>query len=100
MGMWWFYKTITIVDNRLAMEKKCIFVIITLLAGIVFSVLAYYINIGTYLLLFIPLAIALISLIGNVVLTTWFCTLWRRKIARRDVLKEIGIFFALFFFTL
>ena len=92
-------------QSRLLLE--CIFVMMTLLAGFVFSVLAYYIYfdllllISTYLLLFIPLAIVLISLIGNFVLTIWFGTLWRRQIARkRDVLKEIGIFFALFFFTL
>ena len=31
----------------------------------------------------------------------WFCSLWRRQIARRrDVLKEMGIFCTLFFFTL
>ena len=49
----------------------------------------------------IPPALVLISLIGNVVLTIWVCTLWRRQIERRrDVLKEIVIFFALFFLTL
>ena len=76
---------------------------ITLLAGSVVSVLGYLsINtIALYLNLVIPPALVLISFIGNVALTIWFCTLWRRQIARRrDVLKEIGIFFALFFFIL
>ena len=88
-------------SDRSRLLLECIFVMMTLLAGIVLSVLEYYLNLGMYLLIFIPPALVLISLIGNVVLTIWFCTLWRRQIARRrDVLKEIGIFFALFFFTL
>ncbi len=81
---------------------------ITLLVGFVFSVLGYYLYIGINFALYfiliiiaIPSALVLISFIGNFVLTIWFCILWRRQIARRrDVLKEIGIFFALFFFTL
>ena len=95
---------------RLRLLLECIFVMTTLLVGFVFSVLAYYLYIGIntilYLTIFIiilviPSALILISLMGNVVLTIWFCTLWRRQIARRrDVLKDIGIFFALFFFTL
>ncbi len=90
--------------SRLLLE--CIFVTITLLVGIVLSVLiCLYFNeinvIALLLTLVIPPALVLISFIGNIVLTIWFCTLWRRQIARRrDVLKEIGIFFALFFFTL
>ncbi len=102
-------------SDRSRFLLECIFVTITLLVGLVFSVLGYF----TYftaavdtplttgrgaqqiITLAIPPAIVLISLMGNVVLTIWFCTLWRRQIARRrDVLKEIGIFFALFFFTL
>ncbi len=93
-------------SDRSRFLLECIFVMITLLPGLVFSVLGYLsidiINtIALYLNLVIPPALLLISFIGNVVLTIWFCTLWRRQIARRrDVLKEIGIFFALFFFTL
>ena len=91
--------------SRLLLEFT--FVMITLLAGSVLNVLAYlYLNEFDnfplqIIIIVIPPAIVLISFIGNVILTIWFCTLWRRQIARRrDVLKEIGIFFALFFFTL
>ena len=88
-------------SDRSRLLLECIFVMMTLLAGIVLSVLGYYLTLGLYLLIFIPPELVLISLIGNVVLSIWFCTLWRRQIARRrGVLKEIGIFFALFFFTL
>ena len=102
-------------SDRSRFLLEFIFVMITLLAALALSVLGYF----TYftaavdtplttgrgaqqiITLAIPPAIVLISLMGNVVLTIWFCTLWRRQIARRrDVLKEIGIFFALFFFTL
>ena len=90
-------------SDRSRFLLEFIFVMITLLVGLVFSVLT---NFALYLtqqmiILVIPPVLVLISFIGNVVLTIWFCTLWRRQIARRrDVLKEIGIFFALFFFTL
>ncbi len=86
-----------------------LFVLIPLLGGLVTSVLVYYTNrtnIDMYMtqqimILAIPSALVLISLIGNIVLTIWFCTPWRRQIARRrDVPKEIGIFFALFFIIL
>ena len=96
-------------SDRSCLLLEFVFVTITLLVGFVFSVLGYYlfirvINFAQYFLIIItviPPALVLISFIGNVVLTIWFCTLWRRQIARRrDVLKEIGIFFALFFFTL
>ncbi len=98
-------------SDRWRFHLECIFVMITLLPGLVFSVLeynlVYYNNIiysalyGILIIIVIPSALVLISFIGNVVLTIWFCILWRRQIARRrDVLKEIGIFFALFFFTL
>ena len=96
-------------SDRSRLLLECIFVMITLLAGSVLSVLVYIyvneINIASYLTLLmiietIPFALVPISFIGNVVLIAWFC-LWRRQIARRrDVLKEIGIFLALFFFTL
>ncbi len=96
-------------SDRSRLLLECIFVMITLLAGLVLSVLVYclyirainsahnqYFFLNTYVL-----PPALVSFIGNVALTIWFCTLWRRQIARRrDVLKEIGIFFALFFVTL
>ena len=96
-------------SDRSRFLLEFIFVMITLLPGLVLSVLGYYtyiavINFAQYfrqIIIFIPPALVVISFIGNVVLTIWFCTLWRRQIARRrDVLKEIGIFFALFFFTL
>ena len=94
-------------SDRSRLLLECIFVMTTLLAGIVLSVLVYCLDINSnsslYLALsiaVIPPALVLISFLGNVILITWFC-LWRRQIARRrDVLKEIGIFFALFFFTL
>ena len=94
-------------SDRSRLLLEFIFVMIALLVGLVFSVLGYFyihlIGFNLYLLISIsiPPALVLISFIGNVVLTIWFCTLWRRQIARRrDVLKEIGIFFALFLFTL
>ncbi len=97
-------------SDRSHLLLECIFVMITLLPGLVFSVLEYIIlycnniNFAQYFILIIiviPSALVLISFIGNVILTIWFCTLRRRQIARRrDVLKEIGTFFALFFFIL
>ena len=96
-------------SDRSRFLLEFIFFMITLFPGLVFSVLGYLyigINITVYITpqmttLPIPPVLVLISFIGNVVLTIWFCTLWRRQIARRrDVMKEIGIFFALFFFTL
>ena len=96
-------------SDRFHLLLEYLFVIILLLVGLTFIVLAYYtrntftMNIITQqiIILVIPPALVLISLTGNVVLTIWFCTLWRRRIARRrDVLKEIVIFFTLFFLTL
>ena len=88
-------------------------VMITSLIGLVFSMLTYitYYNIiiGSIedrvilniFLYFIPPAIMMISLIGNIILLIWFCTLWRRQITRRrDVLKEIGLFITLFLITM
>ncbi len=98
-------------SDRSRLLLECIFVMTTLLAGLVFSVLIYlptniYLStkeingIALLLTLVIPPALVLMSFLGTVTLITWFC-LWRRQIARRrDVLKEIGIFFALFIFTL
>ncbi len=91
-------------SNRFHSLLEYLFVMILLLVGLAFSVLTYF----TYrnfamnftrqiIILVIPPALVLISLIGNVVLTIWFCTLWRRRIERRrDVLKEIGIFLLYF----
>ena len=86
-----------------------LFVMILLLVGLAISVLTYY-TINTFamniitqqiLMLVILPTLVLTSLIGNIVLTVWFCTLWRRRIARRrDALKEIGMFFTLFFIIL
>ncbi len=88
-------------SDRSRLLLECIFVMITLLTGLVLSVLGYLYSITVYLTLAIRTVLVLISFIGNVVvLTIWFGTLWRRQIARRrDVLKEIGLFFALFFLT-
>ncbi len=94
--------------DRFHLLLEYLFVMILLLAGLTLSVLLYYTR-KTFtmsitqkiLIAAIPPALVLISLIGNVVLTIWVCTLWRRQIERRrDVLKEIVIFFALFFLTL
>ena len=85
-----------------------LFVMILLLVGLALCVLTYFthrnfaINFTRQIIvLVIPPALALTSLIGNIVLTVWFFTLRRRRITRRrDALKEIGMFFALFFIIL
>ena len=96
------------VHDRSCLKNSCLetlFVVITLFVGLIFGVLTYVedmlsqvlLTIGFYL---IP-ALLLISFIGNIALIIWFCTLRRRQIARRrDILKEIGIFFVLFFIVL
>ncbi len=60
-------------SDRSRLLLECIFVMITLLAGLVSSLVLGYISM--YVLLFVPLTLVLISFIGNVVLTVWFCTL-------------------------
>ncbi len=82
---------------------------ITLLVGFVCSVTAYSTDhyqgktspIPEQVLITMPLAIVALSLLGNFILSIWFCTLWRRQFTRRrDILKEIGVFFILLFITI
>ena len=100
-------------SRRLCFRNYCLellLVMITLLIGLVFSMFTYktirlIIDIDTASLYFflLPLAIVMISSIGNIILIIWFCTrlcIWRRQITRKKaaaalILKEIGLFKAL-----
>ncbi len=102
-------------SDRSCFRKYCLeilLVMITLLIGLVFSVLTYktirlITDIDTASLYFflLPIAIAAISMIGNIILIIWFYTrlcIWRRQITRKKaaaalILSEIGLFKALLF---
>ena len=102
-------------SRRLCFRNYCLeilLVMITLLIGLVFSVLTYktirlITDIDTASLYFflLPIAIVAISLIGNIILIIWFCTrlcIWRRQITRKKaaaalILNEIGLFKILLF---